>query len=1434
MAQTFLYDAFISYRHGGRDQEVAQLLHRWLETYRTPAEIVRKGALPRLARVFRDQEELQTSSDLSESIKTALAQSRFLIVICSPRATESAWIDQEIEHFRKLGRGGSILALLIHGEPETAFPKSLYTKERVAQSAADGTETWIERTIEPLAANISAPDLKDAKKLLKIEQLKLLSPILGCSFDDLRGRHQERARRRLAVIAASMAALTLILAGIATYAVLQRNQAIEAQLQAQANAELAQKNETRARQNEELAQTNEKRARQNEELAQQNEKRAQENAELAQANEKRARQNEERAVAEADRAEKALVQRAVQESNRVAALASEMADRGRINLPMALALQVTPHDGARDKRPLTASINALLTRLVRTDRSAGSIRTGENALAITATRDEKWIFAGTSEGSVQIWQMPGLRLARTIKVQSDSITSLEISPDEKSLLVAGGQPSVWDIASGTKRFDINLPRGGFSKTSQYALGGQVIVASSNSNHIYVFQASDGQLVKAIRGPDYSSAFDLALSRAQRFGDTSGTDPIMNSVANAWYNNFGATTDIVISPDGKRVAVAGPGDPASAVRLYSLPDGELLQTLSGSQYRTIGSVPSFSQRILFSPDGQRLFTISEGRIRSQIQGFDLTSGVLKSTFIVPTVAASTLASDSKGNILLSGHADGSIVLWCIADGRFVSAFSTHANEVTALVTSSDGRYFLSTSDDGSAALWAMPDANEVCAAKSDNLADLRLATIKPIATLDGHTAHVNNGVILLAAREIVTASRDGSLRSWRLDERGVSLVGETPKSEVYPTDAGEVNSDRVVFFDNDRKLLVSPKSGESSTWEIASGKKLASFETGRIALDPKGGTLRIFNSATQAERIDPTSGMLMAEKSSLTSYNPGFGLRWVVNADGSRATTGSTTEGEQIPSLYDTGARKRLTPLQVHSNIVYAPQFSDDGAKLLGLAKSKDDELSTHAGGWIAVWDSVTGRELAQSTYLKDAEERLLASRDGHIIVARAPTISLTFQLFRPLPFVLEGDKLKPLTLALPSELSQSEGAAIAAALSADGRILAAATAQGSLYAWALPEGRLMGSFQAGSSAINQIALSSDGSFMAASDFSGQVFMFNLTGEDGASLPMGTIGIGRQVTDLAFSPTGKNLAALTADHMAHVIRVDPLGLEHPDRYAIVDWARAQHVASTNPEDETKYGLAAPELTERSDLAALAGGIPTAKSQEIEATQCDKLAADPYDADRRAPAVEAEAMAPQVAQAACEMALRDHPEDATTIYQAGRTLLRIDKTADAIKLLRRAADKKYPAALSRLALLLNLNPDLPREGLDLDRLMREAAEAGDLLGTLWVNAAKLRENDPTALTQTIRSAMRTERADAAAAALRAGKGTEKFLNREPDVAALALAPYQLAVILSQSLKSGDKDRLWITTAATDRIRAIAGSISPDRMIAAYRMARDWRMP
>ena len=42
----------------------------------------------KIERVFRDQEELPIGSDLADNIKQALAESEFLIIICSPRTPE--------------------------------------------------------------------------------------------------------------------------------------------------------------------------------------------------------------------------------------------------------------------------------------------------------------------------------------------------------------------------------------------------------------------------------------------------------------------------------------------------------------------------------------------------------------------------------------------------------------------------------------------------------------------------------------------------------------------------------------------------------------------------------------------------------------------------------------------------------------------------------------------------------------------------------------------------------------------------------------------------------------------------------------------------------------------------------------------------------------------------------------------------------------------------------------------------------------------------------------------------------------------------------------------------------------------------------------------------------------------------------------------------
>jgi len=211
----FTYDAFISYRHSSPDDKIAENLHRALEEYVVPGSLVKKGFPKRLTRVFRDREELPTSNSLTDGIRDALQQSRFMIVVCSRRTPSSKWIAKEIEIFKSLGRGRQILALLIEGEPEESFPPLLREARKIT-AAHDGTATEEVEEISPLAADIRAASLPESLRLLRDEKLRLLAPLLGCSFDDLKQRHRQRFLRRVK-IASAATLLAIVAAATAGY-----------------------------------------------------------------------------------------------------------------------------------------------------------------------------------------------------------------------------------------------------------------------------------------------------------------------------------------------------------------------------------------------------------------------------------------------------------------------------------------------------------------------------------------------------------------------------------------------------------------------------------------------------------------------------------------------------------------------------------------------------------------------------------------------------------------------------------------------------------------------------------------------------------------------------------------------------------------------------------------------------------------------------------------------------------------------------------------------------------------------------------------------------------------------------------------------------------------------------------------------------------------
>lgn len=236
----FRYQAFISYRHAEADRRWAKWLHSALETYRIPKALRGNSPHRGIGRIFRDEEELPASANLSREIEIALADSRFLIVVCSPRTPESEWVNKEVVRFRELGRGDSILALLIEGEPSESFPRSLREIRRVsAQPAEVPNEADVERVdieeVEPLAADVRSTRPESARYLRHMARLRILACLLGCSFDDLRQRDQERRLKTITTIGLSLAALCAVLMGVTLYALQQRSAALASQAMAVAS-----------------------------------------------------------------------------------------------------------------------------------------------------------------------------------------------------------------------------------------------------------------------------------------------------------------------------------------------------------------------------------------------------------------------------------------------------------------------------------------------------------------------------------------------------------------------------------------------------------------------------------------------------------------------------------------------------------------------------------------------------------------------------------------------------------------------------------------------------------------------------------------------------------------------------------------------------------------------------------------------------------------------------------------------------------------------------------------------------------------------------------------------------------------------------------------------------------------------------------------------
>jgi tetratricopeptide (TPR) repeat protein len=215
------YRAFLSY--SSADSQMGVRLQRAIESYRIPKPLrgTDRGLGPvpkRLTPLFRDRTDANAGANLTEKILMGLHRSDALVVLCSPAAAKSEWVNTEIRRFKSLGRSERVVAVLLDGDPwrfdpytatNGAFPPALFERVDATGAAIAGDEP------EPLAA-----DVRESADGFDLAKLKVVASLTGVPLTELTQRHLEAERRDRKIVRRVATAITALSLAVCAAAIL--------------------------------------------------------------------------------------------------------------------------------------------------------------------------------------------------------------------------------------------------------------------------------------------------------------------------------------------------------------------------------------------------------------------------------------------------------------------------------------------------------------------------------------------------------------------------------------------------------------------------------------------------------------------------------------------------------------------------------------------------------------------------------------------------------------------------------------------------------------------------------------------------------------------------------------------------------------------------------------------------------------------------------------------------------------------------------------------------------------------------------------------------------------------------------------------------------------------------------------------------------------
>ncbi|MEM7231404.1 MAG: protein kinase [Planctomycetota bacterium] len=178
-------------------------------------------------------------------------------------------------------------------------------------------------------------------------------------------------------------------------------------------------------------------------------------------------------------------------------------------------------------------------------------------------------------------------------------------------------------------------------------------------------------------------------------------------------------------------------------------------------------------------------------------------------------------------VVTASVDGNLRLWEATTGRCVAILRGHVDEVTSFDFGAAGRLVASGSMDRTGLVWDL----SFLAAESepkDATIELQPNELQPIARLSGHTERVLSIDFSSNSRRIVTASFDGSVRTW--DVSDLLDAVERPKFPRAGKTVFDPTGTRVLRYGLNRKATIADRANGEVLHTLAAHREIIADAT----------------------------------------------------------------------------------------------------------------------------------------------------------------------------------------------------------------------------------------------------------------------------------------------------------------------------------------------------------------------------------------------------------------------------------------------------------------------------------------------------------------------------------------------------------------------------------------------------------------------------